>query len=274
MKHTEVLKRLNKAVIQKRIKLKKWNDDKASIEAVNIKNVTDLKYQTRLNYFTNYKDSCGFNPETCEAHSYRWYSLARRIKGVQVLNSYRYSNQTSKHISKMRDVFSKLKIKYVELDAPRGLQDLDSALTFVANSLATAIVAHKYARIKYTYQINNFTAQAAILKKFGKRLTKKLLKKAIADAECYRRSRLERQKEQRDYLKKLNSLEIVVDAKNKLIDAAAFHVVIDNAWAWTDENEFVGRVQDYDKRRAVHKGFTKIIVHKNEPRRLSIVEGA
>lgn len=270
MNKTEVQKRLVKAVQVRKTQLKKWGREK-SMDKVNIKNVTDLQYRTRRNYFTNYKDSCGFNPETCEAHSYRWYSLAKKIKGIQILNDYRYSNQTSKHISKVCDVFSKLKIKYVSLEAPRGLQDLDAALKHAVYRLAKEIVANKYARNKTNYHIKAVEQELALLKKLGKRTSKKAIKNAIANAEVYRREKLDSLNARRVELRAMARLEIIADPKNKRCGEAGLHVFISNAWAWNDKNEFVGTVQDYYRRDAISKGFTKIIVHYKEVTHPSVV---
>lgn len=158
-----------------------------------------LIYRTRRNIFVNYKESCAYDPITGEAHSYRWYSLARVIKGYQVLNTYGYSNCTSKHVSYVRSTMYKLGVDYIEIQAPRGLQDMQFAHTYCVNLYAKRIVANKYARkpIKPTDEqelLDN-------LEKLGFKTTKKQVKGAIKAAEEMRRRRLDRKKVKRDRAK-------------------------------------------------------------------------
>lgn len=70
-----------------------------------------------------------FNPETCQAYSYDWWRFVDRIGGLVIFNSYGYSNSTRKHQYKVKRVMESLGIKVdFEVEAPKGLQDLDSAL--------------------------------------------------------------------------------------------------------------------------------------------------
>ncbi len=80
-----------------------------------------------------------FSPETMHATSYRWYDLFKRINGQTVLNSYNYSPSTCKHISKMRKLANDLNIKIdLEIQAPRGLQNLDSAISLYESEIQDA----------------------------------------------------------------------------------------------------------------------------------------
>lgn len=68
-----------------------------------------------------------FNPKTCEAHSYAWWSFVKRIKGKVVFNSYRYSVTTAKHQRKVAQLLEDLGIKIDRTVQVRGgLQNIDS----------------------------------------------------------------------------------------------------------------------------------------------------
>jgi hypothetical protein len=70
-----------------------------------------------------------FNPIAMEATSYNWWYFVKRIKGKIVFNNYSYSNCTSRYQYKVSSVMDQLGIKVdVEIKAPKGLQDLNSAL--------------------------------------------------------------------------------------------------------------------------------------------------
>ena len=84
-----------------------------------------MKYYPRLKQYKAY--NVIFDETKQIAYSYDWYELAKRINGTMVLNSYGYSNSTTKHCYKIRRLFGDLKIQYVSIQAPRGLQDLNSA---------------------------------------------------------------------------------------------------------------------------------------------------
>jgi hypothetical protein len=71
-----------------------------------------------------------FNPTTCEAHSYGWWKFVTRINGLVVFNGYNYSNSTVKHQYKVRRLLDTLGVRVdLEIEAPKGLQDLDSAIS-------------------------------------------------------------------------------------------------------------------------------------------------
>lgn len=69
-----------------------------------------------------------FSPARCQATSYGWWLFVDRIGDRVVFNSYRYSTTTSKHQSQMRQLLRELGIAIdVEIEAPKGLQDLAAA---------------------------------------------------------------------------------------------------------------------------------------------------
>lgn len=68
-----------------------------------------------------------FNEADETAYSYGWWRFVERIGGLLVFNSYRYSPSTARHQSKVRSFFRYADFD-LEIEAPKGLQDLDSAV--------------------------------------------------------------------------------------------------------------------------------------------------
>lgn len=211
MKASTVLNKLEKLVQKRKSELKKsaanykrmkpdtYFNPKAAAERVlneaarvNVSNVLGLKYLKTRNTFENYKNSCGVDMDTFEGHSYGWYSLTKKIKGTVYLNSYRYSNQTSKHISKVRAVFRALGISFKEIQAPRGLQDLKSALQYALERYGAAEVEFKYARKKYDGGVKYWKRQLKTLEALGFKASQRAMKSAIQSAETDRTKRNER----------------------------------------------------------------------------------
>ncbi len=84
-----------------------------------------MKYYSRLK---KYKCSnLEYDIQSEIAYSYEWYQIAKRINGTMVLNSYSYSPSTLRHFYKIRNLFDSLNITYIMIEAPKGLQCLDSA---------------------------------------------------------------------------------------------------------------------------------------------------
>lgn len=251
---------------------------RAEAMRLNMRTISGLTYKVRDNYFSNGRGTTGFNPETFEGHSYSWYALTRKIKGIVILNDYRYSSQTSIHISRVGRVMRDLGIKYQTLAAPRGLQDLDSALKHEINSMAESLVRSKYSRGNkrpdsyFVNKIKTFSnKELTLLAKLGKRASIGLRLKALHDAEAYRAAKNERLRERSAEKRAMASLEIVIDPKAKRAGETGLHIVNDRAWSWNEAGEFVGSVSDYERRNAVSKGFKTIFVHQREPRHLEVV---
>ena len=87
-----------------------------------------LKYFPRLGIYKS--SNVTFDPVTCQGYSYKWYRLVDKIGNTVVLNTYSYSNTTIRHIYKVRRVLEDLRIQYVEIEAPAGLQNLEDALEY------------------------------------------------------------------------------------------------------------------------------------------------
>lgn len=164
-----------------------------------------LKYKKRRGIFENYKASCTFDPVTGFGTSYRWYALTKVIRGVLVLNTYTYSNQTAKHVSKVRAILRELNTPFVCLDAPRGLDHLDVARNYIARLYGRGVVEAKYARNGHTWTLNNARAQITTARKLGLTFPAALLKTAVTEAEQERRERLDRLKARRFQLMQARS---------------------------------------------------------------------
>jgi hypothetical protein len=168
-----------------------------------------LKYYKRLGIFKIH--NLDFNPVTYSGHSYNWYEITKRVKNVVLLNTYGYSMTTTKHVYKLKSLFNNLGIKYQEIDAPVGLQNLNLALEHHIDLLAQLLVKQKYARIKKSYNnsIKYQKSRIALLEKLGYKSNVDALNTAINAAELERSNKLLQKKRdrERDKLNKLVELQ-------------------------------------------------------------------
>lgn len=236
-----------------------------------------VSYRPRLKLFKEHR--VDFDFETGLGHSYDWYQIAKRIKGIQVLNTYNYSRQTSDHVYMLKNLFKQLGIKYICIESPKGLQDLESARKHILYSMALQDTKEKYSvgspnryvGAKHSTPKPELLKQLKALAKFNYAATDSMKRDAIELAESDRRWKLDRQAEQRRDKKAMAALIIEIDAENKKAGESALHIIKPHAWNWSDSNEYTGRIEDRERREAISKGFNKIIVHKTEPRILSVV---
>lgn len=94
-----------------------------------------MKYYPRLNLYK--AANLTFNPDTGNGTSYNWYLITKFFGNTLVLNSYRYSVTTAKHVCKLRSLFIELGLKFIEIEAPRGLQDLESSVRLYTSEIET-----------------------------------------------------------------------------------------------------------------------------------------
>lgn len=88
---------------------------------------TMLKYRKRTKDFKS--TNVWFDPNKVKATSYNWWIMLEKIKGVNVFNTYRYSTTTQRHQYKVRRTMEQVGLSVdLEIECPRGLQDLDSAI--------------------------------------------------------------------------------------------------------------------------------------------------
>jgi hypothetical protein len=85
-----------------------------------------MKYYSRLNQYK--ASNLIYDCESDSAWSYDWYCLAKRFNGVMIVNNYSYSPTTVKHYYKIRKLSNEMGIEYKTIEAPRGLQNLASAM--------------------------------------------------------------------------------------------------------------------------------------------------
>ncbi len=102
-----------------------------------------MKHLKKSNTYTNSTKTLTFNMDTMTGHSYSWYVIAKRINGIMVLNNYSYSATTIKHVWELRKLFNALCIDYVEIEAPKGLQDLESSKALYENRINSLIAETK-----------------------------------------------------------------------------------------------------------------------------------
>lgn len=237
-----------------------------------------VSYRPRLGIFKEHR--VDFDATTGLGHSYDWYEIAKRIDGVQVLNTYNYSQQTAQHVSMLQTLFKQLGIRYIEIEAPLGLQDLDSARKHILYAIAKQAVAAKYARdggsryvgAKHSTPVASLRKQLKALSRFNFAPTASMMRDAMELAESERRWKLDRLADRRRERKAMAALIIEIDAENKRASESALHIIKPHAWSW-DGDKFTGRVEEYERRQAIAKGFTRIIVHREAPRALSLVAG-
>ena len=161
--------------------------------------VQGFKYMKRAGIFKGNNGNCVFNPETGVAHSYDWYRLADRINGVQVLNTFSYSNQTAKHRGKVADTMHQLGIQFIGIEAPRGLQNLDEAFVHLLSEYGDRTIELKYARIKSSssrrhrrsWVLGQIENLKMVSLKHRNKFTKKALAVSVKAAEVRRRQRLD-----------------------------------------------------------------------------------
>lgn len=116
-----------------------------------------------------------FNPITIHATSYKWWDMVRVINGLVVFNSYRYSISTSKHQYKVERLMDQLGIKIdVRIEAPKGLQNLESAVTLYQNRIDELLAeiasprSRKKKNIERKHEINRLDSKLAFIKKLMK----------------------------------------------------------------------------------------------------------
>lgn len=162
---------------------------------MNSRSLAGLKWRPRKGVYTSASGNLVYNPSAKVAHSYDWYVPAKEINGVMVLNTYRYSVTTAKHVYKMIQLFEERGVNYITLEAPRGLQDLDCALSHTLGEYAKLLVANKYAR--KPVDTTDLLFQLAFLHDTGHKYTKQQLAEAIKSAEADRVVKLNQERQKR-----------------------------------------------------------------------------
>lgn len=157
-----------------------------------------IDWKPRKGIFSTSSGHLNFNPETFEGYSYNWYKICAKINDIFVLNTYGYSSTTIQHVHHLMSLFQTLKVPYVTLEAPRGLQDLCKARTHLAWSIAIQQVKAKYAK-SVSYDILKYQEQVELLGKLGVETLhfNDDVASAIQQVEISRKARLLREKQKR-----------------------------------------------------------------------------
>ena len=133
-----------------------------------------MKHMKRTN---TYKASnVTFDPETMEAYSYGWWRFVERTPGGQILfNDYNYSNSTCKHQIKVRRLMRELfpHLPYggnLTIEAPNGLQDLDSAIKLYKERIKDLVEqimkprSHKRKNVERNEEIEHYLEKIRLCK--------------------------------------------------------------------------------------------------------------
>lgn len=118
-----------------------------------------FKYYTRLEKYKGNNGNCVFYADRVHGYSYGWWTAVEKIGPFVIFNACLYSNQTAKHLGKMRSVMRALGIKIdFAVYASGGLQRLvgEHQSGHWRGSYASSALDH------YLYEIK--TREALILK--------------------------------------------------------------------------------------------------------------
>lgn len=174
-----------------------------------------FKFRPRKGVYTDGKNNV-FNPDSCEATSYEWWTYVKRIKGKVVFNAYPYSHTTQNHQRNMRKLLKALKIKIdVEVSMKSSLESFWSgSLPHQYETLYKLEIQAKRARKPGVYveshrehykthaaAIEGVKASIALCRSLGATFTRKQM--AELKAEVIRRdeSRLQAAREERAAVK-------------------------------------------------------------------------
>lgn len=159
------------------------------------------KYYPRLKMWKNRRATFTVVESTMTSHSYSWYELGKYFdvngRKIYVVNDYCYSMQTTRHRYGLVELLKNKGIKYETMQAPRGLQDLDSVKRYYLQCIAGLMVRDKYGRYSRTQYINSWIKELDGLEKFGIKYTQRELDWAFKNKEQERRQNLDWKKEQR-----------------------------------------------------------------------------
>lgn len=210
-----------------------------------------IKFYTRLGVFKNSRETMGFDPVRLSGHSYRWWSMVRKVRGKVLLNTFGYSNQTSKHIGKMHRILGILGIPYRTVKAPDGLQDLATAVRHSVYELACLEVANRHARKGPRRDWAGHAKALKVLRSVGYSVPRGLKAEMIKSAETAREYRLERQRKRRAELKARASVKFI-DAQPGDEGKAGLH--------------HIGHMSDWERSKlidqALQKGYDQVWIHK------------
>lgn len=213
-----------------------------------IKHCTTLSWGPKRGTFKGSNGKLTFDPISGEGRSYDWYSIAKVVKGVQLVNNYAYSVTTSGHASSIRSLLTELGIKFEIVEAPKGLQDLDQATNYHVIELERALLKESHKRTKVRsdrwYRGSQYHTKALkVLAKLGYKPTKAQLSNAKRGAEAERAAKLEANR---------NKVKFI-EADDTLKGRAGLHIVRSHMPSKYGRHEIILEAQT--------KGFKKVYVH-------------
>ena len=109
-----------------------------------------MKFFKKRNSYENSSKTLKLHMNDLYGTSYDWYSIVKTVNGVTYLNTYPYSITTSKHIRQIRSLLYKLNIPFVEIQAPRGLDEIDSIKEFYKTKIMSLVYKVLSTRTRYT----------------------------------------------------------------------------------------------------------------------------
>ena len=133
-----------------------------------------MKYLKTKKMYKNSSGSNEFYPESMTAYSYGWWQYLKSFDGVIVFNDYHYSPTTCGHKGKLRSLLIELGYdinKFVYIEAPKGLQDLPSAVRHYDSKIKNleALIAKKGTRKstneRRAAEIADYKAKIAFIQK-------------------------------------------------------------------------------------------------------------
>lgn len=189
-----------------------------------------LQFYKRLNVYKTGNANLTWCPEKQVGHSYRWYEIAKRIKGKLVLNVYKYSVTTSGHVGELHWLFKEQGLEFVEVQAPRGLQNINEALPYTLECIESLKLKMTNARKTSNWdkqQLAELQTQLETLKGLGLRVTKVALKNATDRALKTREIRLQRQRDNRERAKENTEKQQAAWLRQKArVDERIHHQVV------------------------------------------------
>ena len=110
-----------------------------------------MKYYSRLKLYK--QGALVYNPSSEVATSYDWWVLLRRVNGVLVLNTFRYSMSTGRHIRNLKKLLDSKGIKYLEINSEENIHEDSIVYPFVCLTLGLyiVVVCLPSARVAYYY---------------------------------------------------------------------------------------------------------------------------
>lgn len=205
-----------------------------------------LRFLSTLGVFKSGKN-CVIDMIHHTGTSYGWWEMIKPINGYIVLNSYGYSSSTINHINKARELFRTLGIKYIEIPAPSGLQDLELAKIHVAGLVAKATVKDKYSRSPKSWNRLAALKLASNLNKIGITISDALSKQSLKRAEAIRAEKLAKLRDR---------VKLVKNAQESDKGKVGLHVVHEGYMSSSTEQNFISE--------AKAKGFRTVYIHKSK----------